>query len=241
MLKFLLITLEWCKSSQGLFRLIAETNLTMLKNLLLLSMIVAGTQFGFGQKSLKKQLDSINTTESAERFLKQFKSRNSKILTFNEEKHKTRLAKEVLKMSKGGTKVFRNEIENVHYKILDKHKITYYRVNYIMLDGRKVSHDKINRLRPMLMHEIRNGTSFKTLASRFSMDRNANQGGDSGWITHGDMLPEFEAQVMNDAHMVDDVFTVDVESNQWYYVVQKSHDKKDITEVKVLKVVESKK
>ncbi len=193
------------------------------------------------QNKINKQLDSVTSTEKAEAFLKQFKSRDNKILTFNEEKHKTRLAKEVLKMGNGGTKVIRNEIENIHYKVIDKKKIPYYRVNYIMLDGKSLSLKEINRLRPLLIQQIENGTPVERLAKRFSMDRNAQRGGDSGWITYGDMLPEFEDQVMNDLHPVNDIFTVDVESNHWYYVVVKSHDRKDITEVKVLKVVETKK
>ena len=44
---------------------------------------------------------------------------------------------------------------------------------------------------------------------------------------------------MNENHQKDDIFTVNVESNQWYYVVKKTYDKKSITEIKVLKVVES--
>ncbi|MBT8252745.1 MAG: hypothetical protein HKN00_14255 [Flavobacteriaceae bacterium] len=193
------------------------------------------------QVKLKKQLDSINTTEKAKQFLKEHKKRNGKILTFNEEKHKTPFAEEILQMGHGGTKVFKNEYENIHYKVLDKKKIPYYRVNYIMLDGRKMSQSDIDNVRPHLIAEINKGTPFKDLARQFSMDQNANRGGDSGWITYGDMLPEFEQQVMNDAHVVNDVFTVDVESNQWYYVVQKAYDKKDITEVKVLRLVVSKK
>ncbi len=193
------------------------------------------------QKKLKKQLDSIDTTEKAEKFLKQFKSRNSKIITFNEEKHKTRLAKEVLKMGQGGTKVIRNEIENIHYKVVDKKSIPYYRVSYIMLNGKSMDQGEINRLRPLLVQEIENGTPIEKLAQRYSMDQNANRGGDSGWITTGDMLPEFEEQVMNSNYAMDDVFTVDVQSNQWYYVVKKTYEQKQIREVKVLKVVESKK
>ena len=211
----------------------------MQKTILLLLLFLTASPI-FSQRKLKKELDSITTTERAEEFLRTHKKRGNKIITFNEEKHKTRLAKEILKMSKGGSKLIKNEIENIHYKVIEKNKIVYYRVSYIRLDGSKMSIADIDKLRPRLISQIKEGVPFKDLALRYSMDSNKKQGGDSGWITYGDMLPEFEAKVMNDNYAVDDVFEVDVESNKWYYVVQKTHDQKNITEVKVLKVVESK-
>lgn len=211
----------------------------MQKTILLLLLFLTASPI-FSQRKLKKELDSITTTERAEEFLRTHKKRGNKIITFNEEKHKTRLAKEILKMNKGGAKLIKNEIENIHYKVIEKNKIVYYRVSYIRLDGSKMSIADIDKLRPRLISQIKQGVPFKDLALRYSMDSNKKQGGDSGWITYGDMLPEFEAKVMNDNYAVDDVFEVDVESNKWYYVVQKTHDQKNITEVKVLKVVESK-
>jgi parvulin-like peptidyl-prolyl isomerase len=112
-------------------------------------------------------------------------------------------------------------------------------VSYILLDGKEFSISSIEKLRPQIIAKHERGVSFKDLALQYSMDNNKKRGGDSGWFTYGDMLPEFEQQVMNDEHQKDDIFTVNVESNQWYYVVKKTHDKKSITEIKVLKVVES--
>lgn len=211
----------------------------MQKTILLLFLILTASPI-FSQRKLKKELDSITTTERAEEFIRSKKNRANKIITFNEEKHKTRLAKEILKMGKGGSKVIKNEIENIHYKVIEKNKIVYHRVSYIRLDGAKMSITDIDKLRPQLISKIKQGVPFKDLALKYSMDSNKKQGGDSGWITNGDMLPEFEEKVMNDSYGVDDVFKVNVESNKWYYVVQKTHDKKSITEVKVLKVVENK-
>ncbi len=195
----------------------------------------------FAQNDIRKDLDSISSTEQATAYIKSLRDGNNKIITFNEEKHQTELAREIFKMGKGSTKVFKSEIEDVHYKVIEKREIPYYRVNYIMLDGNEMRIKDINSLRPRLIKEINKGTAFNVLASRFSMDQNRFKGGDSGWITHGDMLPEFEERVMNDTYNVDDVFLVNVESNRWYYVVQKTHEKKNITEVKVLRVVEAKK
>jgi hypothetical protein len=191
------------------------------------------------QRKLQKELDSVTTIERAQRFINSKNGKKNKIITFNEEKHKTKLTQELLKLSNGGHKVVKREGENIHYKILEKNEIIYYRVSYILLDGKEFSISSIEKLRPQIIEQHERGVPFKDLALQYSMDNNKKRGGDSGWFTYGDMLPEFEQQVMNDKHQKDDIFTVNVESNQWYYVVKKTHDKKSITEIKVLKVVES--
>lgn len=191
------------------------------------------------QRKLQKELDSVTTIERAQRFINSKNGKKNKIITFNEEKHKTKLTQELLKLSNGGHKVVKREGENIHYKILEKNEIIYYRVSYILLDGKEFSISSIEKLRPQIIEQHDRGVPFKDLALQYSMDNNKKRGGDSGWFTYGDMLPEFEQQVMNDKHQKDDIFTVNVESNQWYYVVKKTHDKKSITEIKVLKVVES--
>ena len=191
------------------------------------------------QRKLQKELDSVTTIEKAQRFINSKNGKKNKIITFNEEKHKTKLTQELLKLSNGGHKVIKREDENIHYKILEKNEIIYYRVSYILLDGKEFSISSIEKLRPQIIEQHERGVPFKDLALQYSMDNNKKRGGDSGWFTYGDMLPEFEQQVMNDKHQKDDIFTVNVESNQWYYVVKKTHDKKSITEIKVLKVVES--
>lgn len=207
---------------------------TLLILLFLLSFSISA------QKKLKKELDSVTTVERAQRFINSTNGWKNKIITFNEEKHKTKLSEDLLNLSNGGHKVIRKETENIHYKVLEKNEIIYYRVSYILLDGKEFSISSIEKLRPQIIAKHKRGIPFKDLAIQYSMDNNKTRGGDSGWFTYGDMLPEFEQKVMNDNHQVDDIFTVNVESNQWYYVVKKTYDKKSITEIKVLKVVESK-
>lgn len=210
----------------------------MLKySLLVISLLLSFNMLA--QRKFQKELDSVTTIERAQRFINSKNGKKNKIITFNEEKHKTKLTQELLKLSNGGHKVIKKEGENIHYKILEKNEIIYYRVSYILLDGKEFSISSIEKLRPQIIAKHERGVSFKDLALQYSMDNNKKRGGDSGWFTYGDMLPEFEQQVMNDEHQKDDIFTVNVESNQWYYVVKKTHDKKSITEIKVLKVVES--
>ncbi|PTM10459.1 MAG: hypothetical protein DA407_03670 [Bacteroidetes bacterium] len=211
----------------------------MQKHILLI--LIMSLSFGVSaQKRLQNELDSVTTVEKAQRFINSIDGRKNKIITFNEEKHKTKLSQELLNLPNGAHKVVRKEGENIHYKVLEKNEIIYYRVSYIYLDGKQFSISSIEKLRPQIIEKHKRGIPFKDLAIQYSMDSNKTRGGDSGWFTYGEMLPEFEQQVMNDKHQIDDLFTVNVESNQWYYVVKKTHEKKNITEIKVLKVVESK-
>ncbi len=199
------------------------------------------TLFSFSsnaQKTLEQELDSIFTVEQAQQFLESKRARHNNIITYNEEKHKTKLSQELLNLNKGGSKVVSNGLEKIHYKVIDKCKIIYHRVNYIILDGTKMSLMEIDKLRPRIIAKLKNGVPFKDVAIEYSMDQNKTRGGDSGWITYGEMLPEFEEQVMSEAHQIGDIFLVDIESNKSYYVVKKTYDKKSITEVKVLKVIE---
>lgn len=193
------------------------------------------------QKKLKKKLDSITTTERAEAFLETHKNRKNKLITFNEEKHKTRLAQELLEMNRGASKMVKGEIERVHYKIIEKNRVPHFRVSFIYLDGKIMPLKEINQMRTKIISQYKNGASFSKLAKAYSMDRSAKQGGDLGWTTYGELTPEFEAAATDSGKNVDDIYTIDLTSEQKYYVVLKTHEPKDIIEIKVLKAVELRK
>ena len=53
-----------------------------------------------------------------------------------------------------------------------------------------------------------------------------------------EMAEEFENEIIDGKHYVDDIFTVDVSSKQRYYVVLKTYNTKMIEEIKVLKVTQ---
>lgn len=210
-----------------------------MQKLLILVLIFLFTASANAQDILNQELDSISTVAQAQEFLESKKEMYNKIITYNEEKHKTQFAQELLKLGKGGSTTVSNELEKIHYKVLEKNKIAYYRVNYIFLDGHEMSVQEIDKLRPRIVAKLRNGVPFKDIAAEYSMDKNKTRGGDSGWFTYGEMLPKFEQQVINDSHQIGDIFLVDIESNESYYVIKKTYGKKNITEVKVLKVIES--
>lgn len=209
----------------------------MLKNLLLLFACVT-TTLCFSQNDFESELDSIQTLDEAKIYVQKNKSIKGKVITFNKEKHHTKIADELFRLGKGSKKVYKTDMEKTYYKVIDKNEIPYQKLSYIFLDGSKKSMEEIELLRQNIIVKYKNGFRFEDLAKHYSMDSNANRGGDLGWVTQGDLHPDFEAQVLNDTHEVNDIFTVDIPGQKWYYVILKTEDTKYIEEIKVLKVIE---
>ena len=203
----------------------------------LLVLLVLCPLFGFSQNSLEQELDSITTTEEAKAFAKANKKVNkSKLITFNKEKHKTRLANDLFKLSKGGKKVVKKDQKKTYYKIIDKEKTLHYRASYIYFDGRKITLEEINAKRSKIISQYKQGYKFETLAKIYSMDQNSKRGGDLGWFSRGQMHPDFENAIKS--HAIDDIFTLDITDRNWHYVILKTHDAKPIEEIMVLKYTE---
>ena len=212
-----------------------------MTKLLFISAFIGFSSFLNAQNSIEKELELVETPEQIEQFLESKNSKKNKLITFNEEKHKTNLAKELFDMRLGGTKVNENEYEKTVYKVVKKTKKTYYRVAYVYLDGTKYKLDEINNLRDKIIAKYHNGAPFDFLSKQYSMDDNANKGGDLGWFLSGEVHPDFESAIVSSEHHLNDIFTVDVAEKNWYYVVLKTHEPKDIAEIEVLKIVEAKK
>lgn len=192
----------------------------------------------FSQESLETELDSISSIDEAKTFAKAHKKSNkSKVFTFNKEKHKTRLADELFKLSKGGKKVVKGDYKTTHYKVIDKQKTLHQRVSYIFFDGNKIDIEEINEKRDKIISQYQQGYEFNKLAQLHSMDLNAKRGGDLGWFPEGEMHPTFEEAVKD--HDTNEIFTLDIEDRNWYYVVLKTHDSKTIEEITVLQYSET--
>ena len=188
----------------------------------------------------EKELKTLENLEQAETYLEKKSSKKNKFIIFNEEKHKTTLAKKLFKSSVGGTESTENEFEKTYYKIVEKTETPYYRVSYIYLNGNKSNLKNINNFRDGLIDKFNNSSPFDFLAKRHSMDKNATRGGDSGWFSENDRNSTFETLIIEDNHDIDDVFPLDIPSESGYYVVLKTHEPKNISEIKVLKIVETK-
>ena len=210
----------------------------MIKNLLFMLFLLMSV-YGTAQNNAETDLDAIETEEQAESFLASKKEKKNKIIVFNEEKHKSILAKELFKLSKGGVKTNRNDYEKTHYKVIDKKETPYYRVSYIYLDGNKLNLQEINSLRKTIMMKYQDGAPFDFLAKQYAMDESGKKGGDSGWFKAGDHSFDFENDITNEAYNNEEIFSLDIPETNSYYVILNSYKPKNISEIKVLKIVET--
>ncbi|MBN2868509.1 MAG: peptidylprolyl isomerase [Flavobacteriaceae bacterium] len=190
------------------------------------------------QKKLIKSLDTITTAEQAEKFIENKKSRNNKIIIFNEEKHQSKLAKALLNTSVGSTEVIKSEFDTTVYKVIEKDNQRHYRLSYVYLDGNKLDAQTIVKYKNEILQSYEDGVRFDDLAKKYSMDKNAIRGGDSGWLKEGNLPIEVETEAFNLEHKVGQIYTVRIPEPQAYFVVLKTHRIKKIKEIKVLKVVD---
>ena len=190
------------------------------------------------QDFTERELAFVENTEQAENYLTTNNKKGNKFIVFNEEKHKTALAKDLFELGKTGVKVVRTEYQKTYYKIIDKTEIPHYRASYIFLDGNKLDASEINKLQQTIIAKFNRGMSFNDLAKQYSMDDNANKGGDLGWFTLGEIHPIFEDEIVNNNQNLGDIFTLEIASKQWHYIILKTHKPKQIAEIKVLKIVE---
>lgn len=188
----------------------------------------------------EKELKTLENLEQAQTYLEKKSYKKNKIIVFNEEKHKTPLAKKFFKSSVGSTEKKENEFEKIYYKVVEKTETPYYRVAYIYLDGNQSDLKTINNYRDELTKKFNNSSPFDFLAKRHSMDENATRGGDSGWFSLNDNNTTFQTLIINDNHDLNTIFPLDIPSESGYYLVLKTHEPKDILEIKVLKIVETK-
>ena len=210
----------------------------MNKTLLILILLISFSSFS--QKQVKKELATIETIEQAESYLETKKSKKNKLMAFNEEKHKTKLAQMLLELPVGTTKTIDSEFSQTHYKVVEKTKEPHYRISYIFLDETKVDIDKIYEIRKTVLYEYENGIRFEDLAKRYSMDDNAIKGGDTGWFKEGEMPEEIDKEISDLSHDLNSIYSVRVPSENGYYIILKTYRVQTIKEVKVLKIVEPK-
>ena len=201
----------------------------------LLFALLALSTLLLAQNNLEQELDSIQTSEDASKFIKANKLNKGKLIIFNKEKHNTQLADDLFKLSKGGTKVYKTNLSKTYYKIIEKTATPYFKISIIYLDGKQKSLEEIEKIRATAIQRYKQGYKFKDLARLYSMDQSAKTGGDLGWLTEGDLNPKFESKIINHQK---DIFTLDMPNQNGYYVVLKTEDEKLIEEIKVLRLTE---
>ena len=181
-------------------------------------------------QNINEKLDKVNTIEEAEKFV----TDNSELIPaiFNISPEIDTLVPTSFKALKIGN-IF-NESGNT-FKVLSVNKGKAFRVSYVYLDGSKLSMNEINKLRPKIIKEYRKGIKFSELAKKYTMDTNLT--GELNWFLEGMMYTEFENSIK--AHTLGEIYTVDIPSEKWYYVVLKTHNEKEVTNITMLKVKSS--
>ena len=191
------------------------------------------------QESIDKQLETVNSEEDAVAFINNNnETSKGEVVVFNEAKHKTSLAQDLLKKGKGGSVTVKREHEIVHYKVIDVYDEIHYRASIIMFDRVRTSLEDINAARFLILKKYEEGYPFDVLAKQYSMDVTATRGGDLGWFTPGTFIEDLEHKIISPDHATNDIFFVDIPDENKYYVVLKTHEQLGIKQVKVLKVVE---
>ncbi|HLV14764.1 MAG TPA: peptidylprolyl isomerase [Xanthomarina sp.] len=185
-------------------------------------------------------IDSVIDITSAEEFLKTNKRKGNKLITFNEEKHKTILAKDLFKMSIGSKKTNENSFEKTSYKIIEKNMVPHYRMSYILLNGKNEDPATIQGTIKQIINAYDKGAPFEFLAKKYSVANNANRGGDTGWFGKEEVYSFFSVDVTEDLYMEKELYTLENDKNGLYYIVLNTFKPKEIKEIKVLKIVEPK-
>jgi parvulin-like peptidyl-prolyl isomerase len=96
-----------------------------------------------------------------------------------------------------------------------------YNVSYIFLDGSKLSKDSIDMRRAGILSEFKAGANFKSLIDKYNMDGNPKA--DTFEFTRNGIVPEFTDGVTS--HRPGEIFTIDVPSRKWYYVVLRNKNR----------------
>lgn len=171
--------------------------------------------------------------------LEDYRSRG-KIEIFNEEKHKTKLAKKLLSTKSGKTRVFKSDYYQTRYEVIRLQEIPHYRVRYIFIDKEKFDTQEAFNSYAGKVRKLLKDTAFKSVAMQYSMDYRKHVGGDSGWFKKGKAHPDFFNQVTNTSRLSEEIFEFEIPEFNGYYFAQKLWSPKDITEVLVLYNIEKK-
>lgn len=189
----------------------------------------------YGQRSLfnQKYLDLAQDFKLDPQKVEELRT-EGKLTIFNQEKHKTKLAADLIKSRVGKKKKYDRGFYKGQYKIIAKEEITHYRVRYILINKNKFEDQDSFQKYLKKVRGLVDVTEFKSVAMQYSMDYNKRVGGDSGWFKKGKTHPVFFQEVTRADVLADEVFEFEIAENNWYYVAKKTHAKMDILEALVL-------
>lgn len=176
-----------------------------------------------GIEKTKSELANINTVQQANEYLSSRGSIRGQILELNSRTDSTDLYKDLLNSSAGN--LIHHEAEDkkkyFFFKTLEAAQSRSFRVQYIFLDNKKLTLKTIDSLREIILKRVHDGEPFKTPAKEYSMDSNAQKGGDLGWFDEGMMMKEFEQKIKSKE--TGEIYSIDIPSEKWYYIVKNTH------------------
>lgn len=186
------------------------------------------------KKTIREVIKKVSSEESALQLSSEYPDWTIQIVeTSNLD---SEFPQEIIKLKVGKLKSVNQNGEKYTYKLISKKTETEYRASYIYLDGQELSKKEIDSIRTLIIQEYNSGVSFGHLVENYNMDGNSNNG-DLGWFKPGMMFPEFENAVKE--HAKNDIFTLDIESQNWYYVVLKTYDNRNRDILTLIKIKES--
>ncbi|NMM50901.1 peptidylprolyl isomerase [Marinigracilibium pacificum] len=191
-----------------------------IKLLVILTLIIATTTINAqNKKQVLKALKEIKGVDQVNAFKKKYKDWTiQSAYTFGIDSIEHH---QVVNTPVGNvfTRQYDNGKINVVVKVLARRIDEICKVQYIFFDGSKMTVSEIDSTRNIILDRYNNGTDFTTLVKEYTMDGNPT--GELRWFFKGVMVEEFETAVM--PKNKGDIFTVDVDSRKWYYVVLKTH------------------
>jgi hypothetical protein len=110
------------------------------------------------------------------------------------------------------------------HKVIKKGQEEVCKVIYIYLNGREHKLSEIKKLQEQIIKQYKDGAAFQDLVQKYTEDGNPT--GELDWFSKGVMVDDFDQQVRG--RSAGEIFTVDVEKNNWYYVVLKTEENKTL-------------
>ena len=118
----------------------------------------------FGQSSIKKNLESINSMEEAEQFVQSHPKLQPTIKIHNSQIDTSSIDQKLYQLKTGEIL----SIGNCTYKIISDTLEYAFKASYIFLDGSILSKDAIDSLRKVILQQYVAGTTFEQLADKFT-------------------------------------------------------------------------
>lgn len=203
----------------------------MKRILTLALLIVSLSSFAQTSKKVEKKLKKISSIEQLDKLIKKYTDWQIDVVEINLNESKTDSRIKFLK--EGETTTIKKNGEMFALKVLEVTSVKEFRVSHLYLNGKKLSLNEIDSLRTTVIKKYNDGVPFSKLSKKYASYEKPNDG-DLGWFEEKMMVRDFEDAVKE--HKKGDIFTVDIPSKDWYYVVLKTFDDRESRIIKMIRI-----